>query len=263
MLLEQSLCAESRTSADGEVMRPTVATAGFVLVVDADPVMGQIITAYFEQHNVPAKGASSCHEVQRFFNGAEPCLIILDVHLDRDDGFDVLRDIRSHSNVPVIIVTGHRRDELDRVIGLELGADDYITKPFGLRELLARFRAILRRQELGRLARSRSPERGGYRFNGWKIDRRGRRLADPNGKPVSLSKGEFALLLAFLEAPQRTLSREHLLQATRIHEDIFDRSIDVQVSRLRRKLERDPGIPQMIKTERGVGYAFVATVEPY
>jgi two-component system OmpR family response regulator len=261
MPLEQSFCAESSTASGGETMHPNVTTAGFVLVIDDDPAMRQMITAYFEQHNVAARGVSGRQEIQRFFNGTEPCLVVLDVHLGRDDGFDVLRDIRSRSDVPVIIATGHRRDELDRVVGLELGADDYITKPFGLRELLARVRAILRRQELGRLARARSPERGGYRFNGWKLERRGRRLTDPNGNQVSLSKGEYALLLAFLEAPQRPLSREQLLQATRVHEDIFDRSIDVQVLRLRRKLERDPRVPQMIKTERGIGYAFVAPVE--
>jgi DNA-binding response OmpR family regulator len=118
----------------------------------------------------------------------------------------------------------------------------------------------LRRQEIGRAARANDPERGGYRFNGWLLDRRGRTLADPNAAPVPLSKGEYALLLAFLEAPQRPLTREHLLQATRVHEDIFDRSIDVQVLRLRRKLEADPKAPRVIKTERGVGYVFAIPV---
>jgi DNA-binding response OmpR family regulator len=116
---------------------------------------------------------------------------------------------------------------------------------------------------MGRIARTRDPERGGYRFGGWQLERRGRRLLDPNATPVALSKGEYALLLAFLEAPQRPLSREHLLQATRIHEDIFDRSIDVQVLRLRRKLETDPSAPRVIQTERGVGYVFALPVEPF
>ena len=105
---------------------------------------------------------------------------------------------------------------------------------------------------MARATRTRDPERGGYRFNGWRLERRGRRLVDANGMPVSLSKGEYGLLLAFLEAPQRPLSREHLLQATRVHEDIFDRSIDVQVLRLRRKLEVDPTAPRVIRTERGI-----------
>ncbi len=135
-------------------------------------------------------------------------------------------------------------------------------KPFSLRELLARLRAVLRRQEMERVARTRDPERGGYRFEGWQLERRGRRLFDPNATPIALSKGEYALLLAFLEAPQRPLSREHLLQATRIHEDIFDRSIDVQVLRLRRKLETDPSAPRVIQTERSVGYVFTLPVQP-
>jgi DNA-binding response OmpR family regulator len=174
-----------------------------------------------------------------------------------------LKEIRSHSDVPVIITTGHRSEEIDRIVGLELGADDYIIKPFSLRELLARVRAVLRRQEVRRTARAGSPERGGYRFNGWVLERRGRKLLDPNGAQVSLSKGEYGLLLAFLEAPQRPLTREQLLQATRVHEDIFDRSIDVQVLRLRRKLEIDPSAPRVIQTERGVGYLFAAEVEPF
>src|SRR6202790_2902676 len=157
---------------------------------------------------------------------------------------------------------GHRLDEIDRIVGLELGADDYIVKPFSLRELLARLRAVLRRQEMERVARTRDPERGGYRFEGWQLERRGRRLFDPNATPIALSKGEYALLLAFLEAPQRLLSREHLLQATRIHEDIFDRSIDVQVLRLQRKLETDPSASRVIQAERGVGYVFALPVQP-
>src|SRR5258707_10901184 len=116
---------------------------------------------------------------------------------------------------------------------------------------------------MGRVARADDPERGGYRFDGWLLERRGRKLLDPKATPVSLSKGEYALLLAFLEAPQRPLSREHLLQATRIHEDIFDRSIDVQVLLLRRKLEIDPSTPHVIQTERGVCYIFALPVEPF
>src|SRR3569833_4305066 len=113
---------------------------------------------------------------------------------------------------------------------------------------------------MGRAARARGHERGGYRFSGWKLERRGRKRIDPSETPVSLSKGEYALLIAFLNAPQRPLSREHLLQATRIHEDVFDRSIDVQVLRLRRKLESAPSTPSLIRTERGVGYVFTLPV---
>jgi len=240
-----------------------LADAGHIVVVDDDSSLRQMVTRYLEDHNVPTKSASNRTELNRHFAGANPSLIILDLRLGQDDGLDLLREIRSHSDVPVIITTGHRSEEIDRIVGLELGADDYIVKPFSLRELLARVRAVLRRQEMGRAARASDPERGGYRFNGWLLERRGRKLADPNGAPVSLSKGEYALLLAFLEAPQRPLTREQLLQATRVHEDIFDRSIDVQVLRLRRKLEIDPSAPRVIQTERGVGYLFAAEVEPF
>lgn len=190
-------------------------------------------------------------------------VLILDLRLGLVDGLDVLRELRSGSDVPVIIVTGHRRDEIDRVVGLELGADDYVTKPFNLRELLARVRAIIRRLDRARASAGREPERGGYRFSGWRLNLRTRKLTDPSGADVPLTKGEYALLVAFLDAPQRPLSREHLLQATRVHEDVFDRSIDVQILRLRCRLEQDPSAPRIIQTERGVGYVFAAQVERY
>ena len=137
-----------------------------------------------------------------------------------------------------------------------------MTKPFNLRELLARVRAILRRLDKARASPAREPDHGGYRFSGWRLNLRTRRLADPTDADVTLTKGEYALLVAFLDAPQRPLSREHLLQATRVHEDVFDRSIDVQVLRLRRKLETDPNAPRVILTERGVGYVFSLPVKP-
>jgi two-component system, OmpR family, response regulator len=169
--------------------------------------------------------------------------------------------VRSNSDVPVIIITGHRRDDIDCVVGLELGADDYLTKPFNLRELLARMRAVPRRFDTGHAAPARETERDRLRFSGWQLDCKTRRLIDPDGAAVPLTKGEYALLIAFLDAPERPLSREHLLQATRVHQDVFDRSIDVQVLRLRRKLERDPSAPRVIQTERGVGYMFAVPVE--
>ena len=227
------------------------------LVVEDDHTMRHLVMNYLGEHDIRAISASRRDEVAGLLAREEPNLVILDLRLGQEDGLDLLREIRSHSDVPVIITTGHRRDEIDRVVGLELGADDYITKPFGLRELLARIRAVLRR----RAAVQRDQERGRCRFGGWQLDRRIRRLTDSSGIPVALTKGEYALLLAFLDAPQRPLSREHLLQATRIHEDVFDRSIDVQVLRLRRKLETDPNAPRVILTERGVGYVFALPVE--
>jgi two-component system, OmpR family, response regulator len=231
------------------------------LVVEDDHTMLHLVMNYLGEHDIRAISASGRDEVAGLLAREEPNLVILDLRLGQEDGLDLLREIRSRSDVPVIITTGHRRDEIDRVVGLELGADDYITKPFGLRELLARIRAVLRRREAGQVAAERDSEKGRCRFGGWQLDRRIRRLADSSGIPVALTKGEYSLLIAFLDAPQRPLSREHLLQATRIHEDVFDRSIDVQVLRLRRKLETDPKAPRVILTERGVGYVFAPPVE--
>ena len=232
-----------------------------ILVVDDDPAMRHMIAKYLEDHNMRAMSAPGRQEMAHLLAVGEPSLVILDLQMDQDNGLDLLREIRSRSDVPVII-TGHRCDEIDRVVGLELGADDFITKPFGLRELLARIRAVLRRREAGRAAPQRDPEQGRCRFGGWQLDRRARRLTDPSGVLVALTKGEYTLLIALLDAPQRPLTREHLLQATRVHEDVFDRSIDVQVLRLRRKLEADPSAPRVIRTERGVGYVFALPVEP-
>ena len=237
--------------------------SGAVLVVDDDETILRMVVDFLDHNGLAVLAAAGRAEMRRHLTHAQVSLVILDVQLGQHDGFDVLREIRSHSDVPVVILTGHRRDEIDRVVGLELGADDYLTKPFSLRELLARIRAILRRQELGRSARNRDPERGGYRFAGWQLARRHRGLTDPSGNQVPLTKGEYTLLHAFLEAPQRPLSRERLLQVTRVHEDVFDRSIDVQVLRLRRKLETDASAPQIILTERGIGYVFAARVEPF
>jgi DNA-binding response OmpR family regulator len=232
-----------------------------ILVVEDDPALQRMILSYFGENNIRTLVASGREEMVRQLGGTDVNLVILDLRLGQEDGLDLLREIRSSSDVPVIIITGHRRDDIDRVVGLELGADDYLTKPFNLRELLARVRAVLRRFDVGRTAPARDPERGRFRFSGWQLDRKTRRLTDPAGAPVALTKGEYALLLAFLDAPQRPLSREHLLQATRMHEDVFDRSIDVQILRLRRKLERDPSAPRVIQTERGVGYVFAVPVE--
>jgi two-component system, OmpR family, response regulator len=234
---------------------------GRVLILDDDAAMREMIAAYLNSHNCPTVALSEPSAIRGHVESGGFSLIILDIHLGQKDGFDVLRQIREISDIPVIIITGERQDEIDRVVGLELGADDYLTKPFNLRELLARAKATLRRQEVGRLAIGSPQQRGGYRFRDWELRRKTRTLTDPQGDEVPLTKGEYALLVAFLDAPGRPLAREHLLRATRTHEDIFDRSIDVQVLRLRRKLDADPARPPMIRTERGVGYTFDAPVE--
>jgi DNA-binding response OmpR family regulator len=232
-----------------------------VLVIDDDRATQLVLTDYLERHNMHVVSAFQRPDVTRQFAAGEPGMVILDIQLGEADGLDLLREIRSRSDVPVIITTGHRHEEIDRVVGLELGADDYVTKPFGLRELVARIRAVLRRREMGRIAWQREAEQGRSRFGGWLLDRRTRQLTDPSGTVVALTKSEYALLLAFVDAPQRPLTREHLLQATRLHEDLFDRSIDVQILRLRRKVEIDPRAPRIIRTERGVGYVFALPVE--
>jgi DNA-binding response OmpR family regulator len=225
------------------------------MVVDDDPALRQLVVDYLVQHSFRAIGVGDREEMERAFAADEPSLVILDLQLGREDGLDLLRLIRARSDAPVIVMTGQRRDEIDRVLGLELGADDYVTKPFSLRELLARIRAVLRRWNAG-VAPRRNDRRDVVAFGEWVLDRRARRLTEPGGTEVRLTKGEYALLVAFLGAPQRPLTREHLLQATRMHEDVFDRSIDVQILRLRRKLEANPNRPAIIRTERGVGYVF-------
>ena len=231
-------------------------SSGRILVVDDDPAVRHLISDYFGEHGIQIVSATGRSAVARQLAGEDPSAIILELRLGQGNGLDLLREIRSSSDVPVIILTSRSGEEVDRVVGLELGADDCLTKPFSIRELYARYRAVLRRRENGRSVRTHDVEQGEYSFDGWRLDRR-----SPQERPVALSKGEYALLLAFLDAPGRPLSREYLLQATRLHEDIFDRSIDVQVLRLRRKLEVDPKAPRVIRTERGVGYVFAIPVE--
>ena len=224
--------------------------------------MRHLVTSYLEDHDIRVISTSRRDEAASLMIRHRLDLVVLDLRLGQEDGLDLLREIRANSDVPVIITTGHRGEEIDRVVGLELGADDYITKPFGLRELLARIRAVLRRREPGQAAAAeREAGKGRCRFGTWELDRRNRRLTNSGGEPVALTKGEYALLVAFLDSPQRPLSREQLLQATRVHEDVFDRSIDVQVLRLRRKLEADPNEPSIIRTERGIGYVFTLPVQ--
>ena len=243
-------------------MDQTAGAGARILGFEDDPAMCERLVRYLAGQGLRVATATDGAQMDASFVQAEPDLVVLDLRLGRENGLDLLRRLRARSEVPVIIMTGHGREEIDRVVGLELGADDYLTKQFGLRELLARIRAVLRRHEAGRAAPPvREAHVSGYRFAGWLLEPRRRRLSNPEDQEVPLTKGEYALLLAFLDAPGRPLSREHLLGATRVHEDIFDRSIDVQVLRLRRKLEGDPSAPKVIRTERGVGYTFALPVE--
>ena len=233
-----------------------------ILVVAADPGMRRMIVTFLLDHGLCAAGAVERTEVERQLARGDLALVVLDLRLGAQSGLDMLREIRARSDIPVLLVTGERRDEMDRVIGLELGADDHVTRPFRPRELVAHIRAVLRRRAAGPNPRRAATR---HRFAGWLLDRRLRRLTTPElttpeDAEVRLTKGEFALLCAFLDAPGQPLSREHLLQATRVHEDVFDRSIDVQVLRLRRKLDVCRAA-SMIRTERGVGYVFDVPVE--
>lgn len=233
-----------------------------VLAVDDDPAMRNMIAEYLRGENFEVRTAADGAEMSRILAETAIDLVILDLQLADEDGLDLVRTLSAQAKLPIVVLTGHRRDEFDRVLGLELGADDYMTKPFSLRELGARVRAVLRRRDAA--ARRPPPDDTArrYRFAGWELDLRTRRLASPTGEPVPLTKGEFNLLRAFLEAPQRVLSREQLILASRVHEEeVYDRSIDVQILRLRRKLEPDPANPRLIRTERGVGYLLAADVE--
>jgi len=231
-----------------------------ILVVDDDPATRRLIADYLSQHDFRLYLAASGGEMSRILSETPVDLIVLDMKLAGEDGLALIRDLRPRSDVPIIVLTGARREEVDRVIGLELGADDYVLKPFSPRELLARIRAVLRRAEIRDALHDKNEKRTLYRFGDWVLNLRTRQLTAPGGEPVALTHGEFSLLAAFLQSPQRVLSREQLLAATRMHEDIFDRSVDAQILRLRRKLEVDPSHPALIRTERGAGYIFAAPV---
>ena len=232
-----------------------------ILAVDDDPAMRELIAGYLSSRGFRVSTAAGGADMARVIDEHVVDLIVLDLKLAGEDGLQLVRGLRPRSNVPIIIITGHRRDEIDRIVGLELGADDYLTKPFNLRELLARVRAVLRRAQVDHAPAPADGKGTKYRFAGWELNLRLRRLTSPTGDPVSLSSGEFSLLTAFVRAPQQVLSREQLLAATRVHDDVYDRSVDVQILRLRRKLEADPSTPGLIRTERGAGYIFAVPVE--
>src|SRR5258705_2336767 len=234
-----------------------------ILVVDDDPSIRELLGEYLVENNLRVSTATSGAEMQRAFQESVIDLVVLDLRLSDEDGMQLACQLRETSEVPVIIVTG-KRDEADRVMGLEIAADDYVTKPFSNSELLASIRAVLRRYEVRNQvgAPARDTKRRAYRFAGWELNLLARRLTTPEGRRVELSNGEFNLLLALCEAPQRVLSRDQLLELSRLHgAEVYDRSIDVQILRLRRKIEPDPSTPQFIRTERGAGYVFDTRVD--
>ena len=244
-------------------MRSPQAMAGpiHVLAVDDDPSIRQMIADYLGDNDIEVTVLGTGKDIAQVMARAMIDLVILDLKLPGEDGMQIARALRSESDVPIIMLTG-RKDEADRVMGLELGADDYITKPFSPRELLARIRALLRRSRTHKTVAEGLSRIRAYRFAGWELNVRLRRLKSPQGEVVSTTNSEFNLLVAFLAAPQRVLSREHLLELSRLHNDeVYDRSVDVQVGRLRKKIESKGNRSPLIRTERGAGYVFTAPVE--
>ena len=241
----------------------TASSQPHILVIDDDPAMRKLIADYLAENELRVSAVATGAEMQQVLAEHAIDLVVLDLRLGAEDGMQLARKLREDSAIPIVMVTG-KREEADRVMGLELGADDYIVKPFSTRELLARIRAVLRRYQTARaLLPGRDDARRAYRFSGWELNVRSRRLTDPEGRRVELSNGEFNLLLAFCAAPFRVLTRDQLLDLSRLHgaDEVYDRSIDVQILRLRRKIEADPARPEFIKTERGAGYVFSVPVE--
>ena len=232
-----------------------------VLAVDDDPSVRDLITTYLGDYDMRVTAVPGAQEMSKVLAREAVDLVLLDLRLKGEDGMDIARKLRATSKLPIIILTG-RQDDADRVMGLELGADDYLTKPFSPRVLLARIRALLRRTRMHETLADTVANIRAYRFAGWDLNLRLRRLAAPDGRTVPLRNGEFNLLIAFLSAPQRVLAREQLLDLSRLHNaEVYDRSVDVQVGRLCRKMEADPRAPTLIVTERGAGYVFKAVVD--
>jgi two-component system OmpR family response regulator len=231
-----------------------------VLVVDDDPAIRTLIAEYLRENDLKVTAASNGKELTAALKEHAIDLIILDLRMPGEDGMQIARRVRDQSSLPIIVVSG-RLDEADRVMALDLGADDYVTKPFSPRELLARIRTVLRRAAATQVLTGRQVDVRAYRFAGWELNIGTRKLTSPAGIRIDLTNGEFSLLSAFLAAPGRVLTRDQLLEASRLYDDVFDRSIDVQILRLRRKIEENPSIPRFIKTERGTGYTFAAAVE--
>jgi two-component system OmpR family response regulator len=235
-------------------------TRAQLLVVDDDREIRDLLAGFLARHGFRVLTAGDGKEMRKAIADRRIDLVVLDLMLPGEDGLALCRELRARSELPVIMLTA-MREEIDRIVGLELGADDYLPKPFNPRELLARIKAVLRRT--GGERRASEPKSGGIlRFADWRLDPRGRRLMAADGHEVELTAGEFDLLTVFAERPGRVLSREQLLDLTRGREAAaFDRSIDSQVSRLRRKLEPDTARPTLIKTVRASGYVFTPTVE--
>ena len=246
--------------------QPAAATAArpLILIVDDDPDVAALLVRYLGANGYTTLVAPNAARMRAMLASSDVSLVLLDLGLPDADGLDLTRDLAAGWKGPVIIVTG-RGDAVDRIVGLELGADDYVTKPFDLRELLARVRSVLRRAAdatTSAPAKPLQPTAPVLEFAGFRFDPAARTLTAPDGADVPLTSGEFELLAVLLEQPNHVLSRDHLMTRLHGHEPgPFDRAIDVQVGRLRRKIEADPQQPALIKSVRGAGYVLAARVE--
>lgn len=227
-----------------------------LLVVDDDPDVRRVLHRYFSAQGFEVSTAASGAEMHDALAHQTTDLVLLDLGLPGEDGFELTRELRKRWNGALIIITG-RGESVDRVVGLELGADDYVTKPFDLRELLARVRSVLRRSA----ARAVASAVSAFSFAGFRLDTLARSLHDAQGNTIALTTGEFELLRVFVEHPNRVLSRDDLM--SHIHgrnAGPYDRAIDVQIARLRRKIESNPANPKLIKSVRSAGYLFATSV---
>lgn len=231
-----------------------------VLVVDDDPLVQQMLDRFLKLNGFDVSLAANGTLMRDVMKSRQVDMVLLDLNLPGgQDGIDLAREIRSHSDVPIMMLTD-RNDVVDRIVGIEVGADDYVSKPFHLREVLARLKSILRR----RRPTSAAGDLGDapLRFEGWTLDPSRRKLSDPEGREIELTTGEFEMLSALARHAGRVLSRDFLMDQTRARKlDSLDRTIDAQIARLRRKIERDGHHPVLIKSVRGVGYMFAAKLD--
>jgi two-component system OmpR family response regulator len=238
-----------------EVVRP------HVLALDDDPAVRALLADYLGNNDLRVTAVATGAEFSAVLARDPADVVVLDLRLPGEDGMQIARRLRERSATPILMLTG-RKEEADRVMGLEIGADDYQTKPFSPRELLARVRALLRRSRVQSTVANTIAKVRAIRFGGWELNVGLRRLKSADGTLLDLSNGEFSLLAAFLAVPGRVLTREQLLELSRLHNaEVYDRSIDVQILRLRRKIEVDPARPRFIRTLRGAGYVFDGSVE--
>jgi len=232
--------------------------AQHIAILDDDPEIRSLLEQKLRGAGFEVSTASNGRDLKTILEHQTIDLIVLDLMLPGEDGLTICRELRAESNIPIIMLTAMTH-EADRIIGLEMGADDYLTKPFSPRELVARIKATLRRQ--GMVTTQSEDRRRTAVFEGWKLDVVRRELRDPDDVLVDLTSGEFDLLAALIERPNRLMTRDLLLDITKGRQaDVFDRSIDITISRLRQKIEEDPKNPQFIKTVRGKGYIFSAEI---